>query len=348
MKTPSLRRFALLLPLLGQLCVAEVLAPAGAARGLVLADLAPHPINSKTYNEFWTYQLRLNNTIDLEVNISRGNFGSFKEPVCGANVTLNNFKGANYSVAREYPVSNFIWSPSTAKLQVHKKIFFEGNPPEKHRLFFETTKQGVTWKIDLTFEAIESSLITGNGEWKIDGHTVGMAIHIPWAKVSGTLSVNEKTTAVTGTAMMDHVWQDDLASKMVNRAYRWRTHSASSNWEVAYLLVPKSGGTAVAGLSLQKKEGMVRMREVRSLQLLNSSVVGRVKEWPSSILLDDGVSRDTVHFKPYWSRHSVLDEFSGVTRWTIKKFLGGDMVNDRGGAVINRRRGDYAHMFTRD
>jgi hypothetical protein len=60
------------------------------------------------------------------------------------------------------------------------------------------------------------------------------------------------------------------------------------------------------------------------------------------------VSRDTVHFKPYWSRHSVLDEFSGVTRWTIKKFLGGDMVNDRGGAVINRRRGDYAHMFTRD
>lgn len=322
--------------------------PTGADRSPGLSDLAPHPAESKTYNEFWTYQLRLNRTIDLTVNITRGNFGSFKDPVCGANVTLNNFNGKNYTVAREYPLPNFVWNPAAARLSVHRNIFFEGLPPKQHRLFFSTSKGGVDWTIDLVFEQMEPSLTPGDGIWEIGKNKIGQMIHIPWSRVKGTLSVDGVTAEVSGTAMMDHTWQDDLAPAIIDRAYRWRIHSGSENWEVGYVMIPRAKGERPAGITLKKgATGPVLQRPV-SVAVVEGKTVGGVKNWAEAIEITTDSGKETIRFAPAWSRVSVLDEFSGITRWTVKKFLGGDLVNDRGGVRIGEKRGDYAHTYLRD
>ncbi|MBO7130715.1 MAG: hypothetical protein J6V65_01050, partial [Fibrobacterales bacterium] len=186
---PVSRLFAALALLALSAQAAPIVAPAGAPHAPGPAEMGSHPIDSKTYNEVWTWQARLNGTMDLLVNFTRGNFGSFKDPVCGANVLLVGFGGKTLSVAREYPKSNFSWDPGAARIQVHRQIWAEGLPPKAHRLRFATTKKGVEWLVDLEFSQIAPSLVRGNGVWKLGGHAFGQVIHIPWAKVSGTIVV---------------------------------------------------------------------------------------------------------------------------------------------------------------
>src|SRR5437762_13089738 len=79
-------------------------------------DIAPHPKSSRTYNEFWTYQFWLNEGIQAQVDLSRANFGSFKDPACGADLSLIGFKGRNYFVAREYKARNFAFDVERQRL----------------------------------------------------------------------------------------------------------------------------------------------------------------------------------------------------------------------------------------
>jgi hypothetical protein len=65
--------------------------PTGDLRAAVLTDLKPHHSGSKTYNEFWTYHFLLDGNVQAVLNFSRVNLGSFKAPVCGADLTLMGF-----------------------------------------------------------------------------------------------------------------------------------------------------------------------------------------------------------------------------------------------------------------
>lgn len=327
---------------------APIVAPAGAPHAPGPAEMGIHPIDSKTYNEVWTWQARLNGSMDLLVNFTRGNFGSFKDPVCGANVLLVGFGGKTHSVAREYPKSNFSWDPGAARIQVHKQIWAEGLPPQRHHLRFATTKKGVEWLVDLEFTQIAPSLVRGNGVWKLGGHAFGQVIHVPWAKVSGTIAVGGDTVAVNGTATMDHTWQDDMAPEIVSRTIRWRTTGASGAWETAFLVRPEDG-KGVAGYALRKGPAGTEMRVPQSWEAAESKKVGGIKEWPTVLLVDYGpAGRDSVSFGDAWAKTSVLDEFEGVTRWAVKKFLGGEVVDYRGPAKINGRPGAYVNAFVKD
>src|SRR4051812_16687945 len=87
--------------------------PTGGLRSDTPVDFAPHNPSSKTFNEFWTYQFWLNGGVQVQLNLSRASFGSFKDPVCGADLAVMNFRGRNAFVAREYPVKRFSWTPAT-------------------------------------------------------------------------------------------------------------------------------------------------------------------------------------------------------------------------------------------
>ena len=124
-----------------------------------LNDLGPHPQKSNTYNEFWTYHFFLENDMNVFLNYSRANVGSFKDPVCGADLVVQNFKGKNYNMAREKPKSAFKYHPSTYKLEVHPNIWFQGNPKEKQRVFFNTSKKGVSYLVDLELTEYSSDQV---------------------------------------------------------------------------------------------------------------------------------------------------------------------------------------------
>lgn len=322
--------------LASQAAAAErVSSPTGELRTAELADLKPHRSASKTYNEFWTYQLFLDGNIQGVLNFSRVNLGSFKSPVCGADFTLLGFKGRNYSVAREYEKKNFVFTDSNQQLRVHEKIWFEGKLPETHHVRFATTKRDVSYFLDLEFTEIVPGKVWGDGMFKFgSSDAVGIFIHIPYAKVSGRLAINKDTMSVTGTAYMDHTFQTDLAPALVGAGFRYVTQTQPL--EVGYVMHPVSKydqkpvgyGLRGAGSALTLLKPAA-IKTVSSSRALNSRVATALEidyqEGGKSVL-----NRDQDRLQ-----QSTLHEFSGFSKMAIKSFMGGEVVTFKGLGKLN-------------
>jgi hypothetical protein len=322
--------------------------PAGELRDAVLADLKPHASSSKTYNEFWTYHFYLEGNLQAVLNFTRVNLGSFKSPVCGSDLTLMGFKGHNYSVAREYEKKNFVFDESRHQLRVHEKIYFEGRLPDTHRVRFETVKKGVSYLVDLTFSDILPGKTWGDGMFKFgSSEAVGIFIHIPSARVTGVISVNQDTLKVQGLAYMDHTFQTDLAPALVGSGFRYVTQAPPL--EVGYVLDPASkfeGQPAGYGLryegaaaTLLKPTGLKVLAHARALK---SNVPTTLE-----IAFQDGTTA-TLRRDKDMLQQSTLHEFSGFTKKMIKSFMGGEVLTFKGVGVLNGTRPMAYNYFTVD
>ena len=308
--------------------------PAGDLRLSGLADLKPHPSNSKTYNEFWTYHIVLDGNILAYLNFSRVNLGSFKPPVCGADFNLLGFKGRNYSVAREYDKKNFQFTDADQKLQVHENIWFSGKLPETHHVYFSTRKKDVSYFLDLEFTEIIPGRVWGDGMFRLGSQTVGVFMHIPQAKVTGRLSINGDTVKVSGRAYMDHTFQTDLAPELVDAGYRYVSQNGSM--EVGYLMDPVSKyGEQPIGYGLRMQGGAVTLLKPQSMTALTATralgvrIPGRLEITytdGSKTLLERGTDR---------LAQSTLHEFSGTEKFFIKRFMGGEIMTFRGLGTLN-------------
>lgn len=337
---PSL---AAALPLQAQ----SVRAPAGDLRDAVLADLKPHPAGSKTYNEIWSYHILLDGNIQAVLNFSRVNLGSFKAPVCGADLTLLGFKGKNFTVAREYEKSNFVFIDSLHQLQVHKNIWFSGKLPEAHRAFFATRKKDVDYFLDLEFTEIVPGKVWGDGMFKVGSETVGIFVHIPKAKVSGRLAVNGDTVKVSGTAYMDHTYQTTMAPELVDGGYRYISHGA--NFEIGYLLDPDSDhGSAPFGYGLKMKDGALALLKPASMTAPTSSKAMGVKIAKRlEITWQDG-GKSVVERTQDRHQQSYLHEFSGFTKMAIKRFMGGEILGFKGNGTLGGSQPIFFNYFVVD
>jgi hydroxyneurosporene synthase CrtC len=309
--------------------------PTGGLRTAMPEDLKPHRSASKTYNEFWTYQIFLDGNVQSVLNFSRVNLGSFKSPVCGADFTLLGFKGKNYTVAREYEKKNFVFTDSNQQLRVHEKIWFEGKLPETHHVRFATTKNGVSYFLDLEFTEIEPGKVWGDGMFKFGStDAVGIFIHIPSAKVAGRLAINKDTVSVSGTAYMDHTFQTDLAPALVGAGFRYVTQSQPL--EVGYILHPaakydqKPVGYGLrgsgSGITLLKPAAIKTVAFNRAL----NSRVATVLE----IDYQDG-GKSVLNREQDRLQQSTLHEFSGFSKMAIKSFMGGEIVTFKGLGKLN-------------
>jgi hypothetical protein len=321
--------------------------PAGELRGTTLADLKPHPSGSKTYNELWSYHIALDGNIQAVLNISRVNLGSFKAPVCGADLTLLGFKGRNYTVAREYEKSNFIFIDSLHQLQVHKNIWFSGKLPEAHRTFFATRKKDVDYFLDLEFSDILPGKVWGDGMFKLGSETVGIFMHIPRAKVSGRLAINGDTVRVSGTAYMDHTFQTTLAPELVDAGYRYI--APAGNLEAAYLLDPDSEyGSAPLGYGLRMEDGALTLLKPASLAVPSANKAMGIKvSTKLEITWQDG-SKSVVERSVDRQQQSYLHEFSGITKMAIKRFMGGEILGFKGNGTLNGSQPVFYNYFIVD
>lgn len=312
----------------------EVRFPSGDLRPAALTDLKPHASGSKTYNEFWTYNFILDGNIQAYLNFSRVNLGSFKAPVCGADFTLLGFKGRNYSVAREYDKKNFVFQDAAQRLQVHENIWFSGKLPETHRVYFSTRKKNVSYLVDLEFTEIMPGKVWGDGMFRMGSETVGIFLHIPQAKVTGTLAINGDTVKVSGLAYMDHTFQTTLAPELVDAGYRYS--SQNGTLEVGYLMDPDSKyGKQPIGYGLRQQGGSVTLLKPRSMSALSATralgvrIPGRLEITyadGSKTLLDRGADR---------LAQSTLHEFSGTEKFFIRRFMGGEIMTFRGMGTLN-------------
>lgn len=326
----------------------KITPPSGELRNTELNDLKPHPSASKTYNELWTYHFFLEGNILAYLNFSRVSLGSFKDPVCGADLTLLGFKGRNYSVAREYPKENFTFKDANSELRVHEKIWFDGKLPEAHHVHFVTSKKDVNYFVDLNFTEIEAGKVWGDGMFHFgSSDAIGIFIHIPSAKVSGTIAINGDTLKVSGKAYMDHTFQSDMAPDLVSDGVRYI--SQTEPLEVGYILTPSPKFEAKrVGYGLRKTSAGYTLLKPASLRVvawtkpLGVKVPGKLEvQYMDS-------SKATLERKEDRLQQSTLHEFSGFTKMAIRSFMGGEIFTFKGLGTLNGNQPAAYNFFAVD
>ncbi|MEX1011523.1 MAG: hypothetical protein WDZ29_05615 [Balneolaceae bacterium] len=292
-------------------------------------DFWPHTLSGNSYNEFWTYRFDLDGDLEITMVFSVANFGSLKSPVSGVRISILGFSDRTYQVMREYPLDRLVTDRENWIFQLHpeRDIWIEGQLPERHEIRFRTRKDGVDYDIHLELSNIQQGYRWGNGQFRIDGTDVGMYTHIPWARVSGNVKINDEEKPVRGTAYMDHTHQDKITTKLLTAGYRYIWQNGSHSWGAGHFL---AHGNEVIGYSLSNRNGTVSLAKPNRISVSgNQSVSGHslptqveveYQEGPNSVLVR---TRDRETF-------ALLQELGGLARRIARGYLRGEIIEFRG------------------
>ncbi len=304
--------------------------PEGGLRRDTPADYAPDPKPGKTHNEFWTWQFLFENGAQAQLNFSRVHFGSLKDPVCGADLAVMNFRG-NHFVAREYPLSNFAWEPDDELLRVHANIRAEGLPPRAHRVRFATRKGGKSYFLDLTFERMMPGAVWGDGTFRLGGgESVSLFVHVPRARVRGRLGIDGDTVEVRGFGWMDHTRQTQFGTRFMDAGYRYVVTQGRA--EGGYFF---QDGGKVFGYGV-REEGGGRLALLKPLALAardRATWGGLSVPRTLELSLED---RPPVALRRTEDRQrtALLQELGTFERFGARVYLGGELFGYRGLATV--------------
>lgn len=300
------------------------------------------------YNEFWNYQFYFDNGIKLHLIYSVANFGSLKSPVSGIRASVYYPDGQVYQVSRESPIERLIQDKDEYKfmLRPDMEMYFIGKLPDEHRVVVNTSKDGNNYDIDITFNNIHEGYMLNDGNFKINGETIGIVTHIPFAEVSGHVSVNDRKEDVTGTAYMDHTHQQETTTRLMDSGFRFVHHSDRNNWDLLYSLNPNGRKAAPVGYMLRSIDGNVELVEVESF---NSVSGGRAfgKNIPRIIdfNFDDSKTKRITRTQNQ-EKYALLGGLGWVAKRAARTFLGGEIIDFRGEAILTEdssipKHGEY-------
>ncbi|MDI6400575.1 lipocalin-like domain-containing protein [Balneolaceae bacterium ANBcel3] len=301
------------------------------------SDVLPHTGEGSYYNEFWMYHLFLEDDLHLHMTFSMANFGTFKSAVSGGKLFVSNFKGRNYHVSREFTLERLDIDKENHVFRLHdgRDIWFSGELPHEHRVYFETSKDGVSYLVDLNFFDIEPGFAYGSGVLNVGGDDMGMYFHIPKARVKGTVAINDDTLSVEGTAYMDHTYQTDLSSKIVDKSLRYVSHSDDGFIAGYYLIPKKRSERPVIGLSVEKNNDGFTVRHPVELSIQKeSSISGKRVPEIVKITYKDGFTR-SFQRENHFQDVSFLEEVSGLRKRLVRSFLGGEIIEYVGTGSID-------------
>lgn len=323
--------------------------PQGEARQTTARDLAPHRETSGAFNERWSYNLQLDGDLQLAINFSLARLAGFREPTVSADLAIMGLGGQDYYVAREYPVATrFRFDASRSRLEAHPTIFFEGAPPQRHKIHFQTEKDGVAYLVDLTFSEMAPGMTWGDGRFQLGAESIGMFIHIPYARVTGTVSVNGQQRRVRGTAYMDHTYQTTYPPRLVRAAFRM-VHHRSDGWEVGYFLLPSSRyEDTPVGFALRSRGRTSTLLRPDAVDIINTrpalglSVPGQLR-----IVYGDG-SQTLLTRRRDRQAFSAFEELGGIARMAARRLIGGELYYFRGtGTLGTGHAAAYDYLIVR-
>ncbi len=310
--------------------------PDGGLRQTGWNDMLPHTMEGDYYNEFWTYHIFLENDLHLHITFSLANFGSFKSPVSGGKLFVSNFNGKNYHMAREYPIEELIIDEERNMIRLHpeRDIYLTGRLPHEHHIFYRTSKDGVSYLVDLDFHDIHQGYTWGDGIFRLDSEDMGIFMHIPRASVSGTIAINQDTLNVSGTAYMDHTYQTNLSSKVVSKGFRHITHTGTG-FHAGYYLIPKRRSETVVGFALVSENSPVILEKPDQITVLDSDRIGG-KSVPRYVEITyHSGNRSVFNRKVDFQHVSFLEEIGGIRRRLVRSFLGGEIIEYVGTGKID-------------
>jgi hypothetical protein len=332
--------------------LAQVTTPSGDLRPMEIENLYPNKLSSNFANEFWTYYFLLNDDIQLNIVFSTAGFGRFKSPVGGARLTMSNFNGKEYNVSREAPLGDLEFRKEDFFFRPHKRMemWFEGDLRRgSHRVRYNTTKDNITYDVDIELTQMSDGLQWGDGIFRMDGERIGIVMAIPKARARGTITINGVKKQVSGTAYMDHTWQTNISSRIFSNGYKYLIHDSGS-WESGYFVTPgKSTSSHVVGYGIRYENGKKPILLKPELITVDSSSRIRGVTLPSRLGIyfqENGhINLRRVQDN---AKYSFLGELSGIQHRVARTFLGGELHEFQGNVATNDNRRGFYNFFVVD
>lgn len=317
--------------------------PSGNQRAVTPADFGPQYSGSGTYTEAWHYLFMFDNGMQATVDLSKANLGRLMGNVTGAQFSISNFGGRSYLVSREYDLDRFDYDQARHRLEFHPRIYVEGAFSGRHTVRYGTEKDDVSYEIDLTISNIVPGFTWGNGEFSIGRNVLGMFIHIPQGRVSGTITINGREQRVSGTAYMDHVYHSGIPPRVIRSAMRFVHHGPES--EVGYFITAADDFEGeVVGFGGMLSGNAYRLQRPEEVEVISARDAGGISvPYQLRIHYTNGnstiLNRSSTLFN-----YSALGELGSIQRTAARAFLGGEVYIVRGSGVTNTQK-SLAYQF---
>lgn len=329
--------------------------PEGGVQPTSENDIWAKTLEGSHYNEMWNYQFYLNDGLMVHIAFSVANFGSFKDPISGVQLSIYNLDGELHQVSREYSIDYLIQDREQSMFQLRdeRTIYFKGKLPYEHKVHVEFTKHDVHYKVLLDFTNIQDGVKWGDGLYHIGDDDVGIITHIPYAEVQGTVQVDNVEKTVRGTAYMDHTYQDRATTDILSSGYRFVHHDNRKNWDLLYYLLPKNRSqNKTVGYRLTNKDGKLTVTGVEHIARMNSSEAFGVNFARVMDMRMEDESEIRVSRTEDFEKFSILSELGWLARKAAKSFLGGEVISLRGEAILmedhNRPKRGYYNFYIID
>lgn len=352
----KIKPFAAILPLLFFISTqvsAQVSNPQGDLNRLTADDIWAHTLEGSYFNEFWTYHFFLDDGMKVHITFSIADFGSIKSPVSGVQVSVDRLNGQLYQLSREYNINHLVQDKENYifRNRIDRELFFEGKLTEKQRVRIHTTKDGVTYDIDLEIFDIVNGFKWGNGKYRINSEQVGVFTHIPYAKVKGYVEVDNFRNDVTGSVYMDHVFQQQMTTRLVDSGYRFIYHDGPDNWDIIYMMLPdNSNDRNLVGHRVVNREGEITVHGLTHIDnLIKRNMFGEDVARELDIRMDNSETLRLTR-RTDSEKFSLLGELGRFARAAARTFLGGEVIHFRGEAVLletgeRPKRGHYNFLI---
>ncbi len=287
---------------------------------------------TRRYNELYTYQIQLDNGVQIIYTFSINDFGKVKSRVSGAKMAVTWLDGKNYIANKEYSIDTFINEADSNKIILHpeRNYWAKGSFEDEHVINFRTTKDGVAYDIQLILYDIAKGKVLGNGVYHLDGKEMGMYLLIPHSKVKGYVSINGKKIDARGTASMDHVYQKHLANEIVENGYRIKSGDDNFGYYLNFITYKKDGDLYPIGYGIKYENGKANLIVPKKIITNDEKGTHGVKLHTSlTIEIED---KEPLQFKvtEHFNSYSILDELGGIKKTLAKRFLGGEIVEMNG------------------
>lgn len=316
---------------------AQVVNPNGALQSLSPEHIRAQTLSGSHFNEFWTYHFFLDEGLKVHITFSAANFGSLKSPVTGVRVSVHGFDGNTYQLSREYPIEHLVQHEDTFKFEPRpgRTVWFKGELPNEHEVRVETSKDGIDYDIHLKLSDIVQGVKWGEGIYMIGSERIGIFTHIPYAKASGFVEINGDRRSVSGTAYMDHTFQNQTTTRLMSSGYRFISHTDSYNWEAIYFMLPSDDRDKMAiGHRIRSVDGQLDVFESNNIQRMDVARTHgkRFAQTMEVMMIHPEGRLEIVTIKRTQDdeRFSVLSELSWVARRAARSFLGGEVLEFRG------------------
>lgn len=333
----------------------QVSNPSGTLQATAVDDIWAHTLTGSHFNEFWNYQFYLNDDTTIHITFSVADFGTLKSAVSGVQVSIHNLDGQLYQLSREYDIEHLVQDKERYMFRnrMEREIYFEGKLPADHRVRIQTTKNGIAYDIDLNLTNIQDGFKWGDGKYRIDSEEVGIITHIPYSEVSGYVEVNGVRKSVTGTAYMDHTFQNHTTTHLMNSGYRYIHHNSPDEWDIIYFMLPNnSADQKTIGYRVENSNGNLNLDGVdQILNIEKSQIFDENVAQVIEMKFSDGQTTQLLRTENH-EKFSVLSELGRLARNVARRFLGGEVIHFRGEATLlepaKRRKDGYYNFFIID